>query len=82
MSRSEILEKLKEALSMVTGERITPNVSEDSRLIEDVGLNSIGLLYIVVAVEELFSIRFEDVGVSDFVTVKDVVDYIDKKVNA
>ncbi len=82
MLRSEIIEKLKEALTLVTGETECGNFTEESRLVEDLGLNSIGLLYIVVALEELFSITFEDVGVSDFITVKDVANYIDKKVNS
>ncbi len=82
MSRSEIIEKLKEVLAMVTGEEAGESITEDARLIEDIGLNSIGLLYIVVGVEEIFSIRFENVGVGDFVTVGDVVNYIESKTQA
>ena len=34
----------------------------------------------VIAIEEVFSIRFDNVGMSDFETLGDVVDYIEKKI--
>ncbi len=79
MSRSEILEKLKETLELVLGNTDGLIISERSVLVDDLGLNSIGMLYIVVGVEETFNIRFTDVGVNDFITVKDVIDYIEIK---
>ena len=57
------------------------NCSEDANLVTDLGLNSVGVLYVVIAIEEFFNIRFDDVGTSDFKTVGDVIDYIEKKVN-
>ena len=33
----------------------------------------------VIAIEEEFGIRFDDVGASDFVLLSDVVDYIEEK---
>jgi acyl carrier protein len=57
-------------------------LDEASSLVTDLGLNSVGILYIVIAIEEEFSIEFENVGFSDFKTVGDVVDYIEEKVNA
>ncbi len=78
MSRIEILNKLKEIFSMVTGaEEDTIVLSEDSRLIEDTGLNSVGILYLVVGIEEMLGIRFENVGIADFKTIREVVDYIE-----
>ena len=58
------------------------SLDEASSLVTDLGLNSVGILYIVIAIEEEFSIEFENVGFSDFKTVGDVVDYIEEKVNA
>ena len=55
------------------------NLSEQSSLVSDVGLTSVGILYIVIAIEEFFSIRFDNVGFGDFKTVGDVVNYIEKK---
>ena len=56
------------------------SLTEQSRLVDDVGLSSVGVLYIVIAIEEFFDIRFDDVGFADFKTVGDVVDYIERKV--
>ena len=38
-----------------------------------------GVLYIVIAIEEFFGIEFENVGFGDFATIGDVVDYIEQK---
>lgn len=83
MSRSEIIEKLKEVIKMATGadDASLVDVKESSSLTTDLGLNSVGVLYVVIAIEEFFSIQFDDVGFGDFSTVGSVVDYIEKKVN-
>ena len=48
-----MLERLKELLGQVfEGQIPAEGVTESSRLIEDVGMNSIGLLYMAMAVEE------------------------------
>lgn len=80
MTREEIKEKLKEVLKMAMGETADTLIkcSEEDRLNEDLGLNSVGILYVVVAIEEFFDIQFQGVGFGDFKTVKDVVDYIEQ----
>ena len=45
----------------------------------DFGFSSVSMLYMVIAIEEVFNIRFEDVGVSDFDTLGDVITYIEGK---
>ena len=52
---------------------------ENANLTTDIGLNSVGLLYVVIAIEELFNISFQDISFDDFKTAKDVVDYIIKE---
>lgn len=82
MTRSEIFEKLKEVLSgSIDSDIDFESLSEDARLIEDLGLNSVGIIFVVVSIEEAFNITFSDVGFNDFQTVKAVVDYIEKQVN-
>jgi len=83
MSRSEIIEKLKEVIKMATGsdDSTLVEINENSSLVTDLGLNSVGVLYVVIAIEEFFSIQFDDVGFGDFSTVGSVIDYIEKKVN-
>ena len=82
MQRSEIVEKLKDVLQMALGDKaddVLENCTEDSNLVTDLGLNSIGILYLVIAIEEFFAIQFDDVSFSDFQTVGDVVSYIEQK---
>ena len=81
MSRSEIKEKLMDVmrLAMHASDFDLSTLSEASQLVSDLGLSSVGVLYVVIAIEEFFSIRFDDVGFADFKTVGDVVDYIEKK---
>lgn len=81
MSRTEILEKLKDILRAANDmDPDTPiEVSEDAKLTTDLGLSSVSILFIVIAVEEDFGIQFDDVSVSDFATVGDVISYIERK---
>ena len=60
----------------------TSKIGEDAVLTDDLGLNSVGVLYIVIAIEELFGIEFESVGFNDFKTLGDVMDYIEEKTRA
>ncbi len=81
MTRQEILENLKEILMNADerGSELVDKVSEQSRLTEDLGLSSVNMLYMIIATEEVFDIRFDDVGVNEFQTVGDVMDYIEGK---
>lgn len=80
LSRNEILEKLKEILVAMdpSQEGKLDNVNESTRLVEDLGLMSISLLFMVVSIEEKFNVELGDVSVNDFVTVKDTIDHIEK----
>ena len=55
------------------------SLSEDADLTVDVGLSSVGILYVVIAIEEFFGVRFDNVGFGDFKTVGDVLDYIEEQ---
>ena len=81
MSRTEIIEKLKEIL-LAADDRNRDKVlacTEDSRLMADLGFSSVSMLYMVIAIEEEMNIRFDNVGASDFETLGDVVTYIEAK---
>ncbi|MBO5510539.1 MAG: acyl carrier protein [Clostridia bacterium] len=84
MNRNEIKAKLCEImkLAMPTLEISEETMNESAGLASDLGLSSVGVLYIVIGIEEMFGIRFDDVGFSDFETLGDVIDYIEKKVGA
>ena len=48
-------------------------------LMDGLGLNSVNVLYLVIAIEEVFDLRFDDeFGTDTFVTVRDLVDYIEE----
>ena len=82
MSRSEIKEKLIDFMNMVApaGDIDFASLSEGASLTNDIGLSSVGVLYVVIGIEEFFGIRFDNVGFADFKTIGDVIDYIEKKV--
>ena len=81
MSRNEITAKLVEVMKMAMPSLDIEggNLTEESSLTTDLGLSSVGVLYIVIAIEEFFDIRFDDVGFADFKNVGDVIDYIENK---
>ena len=78
LTRSEVLEGLKEILLMIdpTKSEVANTLNEDSRLVEDIGLASVSLLYLVIAIEEKFDVEFGDKGVEDFKTVRQTIDFI------
>lgn len=79
MNRTEIFEQLKEAYQTVLGKELDDSISESSRLREDMALSSVGMLYFVIVLENLFDVRFDGVGMETFVTVADVIDFIEQK---
>lgn len=80
MTREEIKEKLEEIMLMAMPDAFDTirNCTEESNLNTDLGLNSVGMLFVVIAIEEFFSIVFENVNFGDFKTVGDVLDYIER----
>ncbi|MCQ2426809.1 MAG: acyl carrier protein [Clostridia bacterium] len=81
MERQEIKAKLKEILSLTDADSglLEGELDEGLRLREDCGFSSVGMLYTVIGIEEMFGIRFDSVGLGSFVTVGDVVDFIGEK---
>ncbi len=65
--------------SVFEGEIDTSNVTMESDLRDDIGINSIGVLYMAMALEEEFSIKFTNDDFADIKTVSDVVAIIEKK---
>ncbi|MBP5293810.1 MAG: acyl carrier protein [Clostridia bacterium] len=56
-------------------------ITEETKLSTDLGLNSIELAELIMACEDEFGITIEDEDIHDFETVKDVADYLEKLVN-
>ena len=83
MSREEIFQKLNELIKLANSStpEVLDNCSEQSDLRGDLGLTSIGVLYLAISIENTFEIEFNDASFEDFNTVKDVIDYIEKYQN-
>jgi acyl carrier protein len=81
MTRNEIFEKLKDIIKRALPDRaeFIDACDETVDLHTGVGLNSIGLLYVVIAIEESFNVSFDEVSFNDFNTVGDVIDFIEQQ---
>lgn len=80
LTREEILSRLKGILiGMDNANRERADrVTEETKLVTELGLSSVGILYMVIAIEETFGIEFNDNR--PFITVGDVVDFIEDNV--
>ena len=56
------------------------SVSNDTTLREDLSINSIGMLYVAMALEEEFGIKFKNEDLKDIKTVGDVIAVVESKV--
>ena len=74
MQKEAILEGLKEILKQIKPSMDLSAVNEDSQLVRDVGLDSLTILLLSLAVETKFQFKFE--GTPKFNTVGEVIDYI------
>lgn len=53
------------------------NVNMDTVIREDLGADSIGLVELVMALEDEFDIEIDDSKLDDIITVSDIVSYIE-----
>ena len=69
-----MIEKLKEILKRVNEDVDLSNVSEDTRLSEDLGLDSLSMMLLAMEIEAAVGFRFTEPV--RFVTVKDVCEFL------
>lgn len=81
MDRSQIFSELKEILRSIDGhdDKVIDACTEESTLKNDLGLNSIAMLYIIIVIEEKYDISFENAHMDDFKTMKQVIDFIEQE---
>ncbi|MBP5574624.1 MAG: acyl carrier protein [Bacilli bacterium] len=72
-----MLEKLKELMRGVNSDIDLDNVTLDTKLIDDLHFDSLGMMMFAMAIEDEFGISFDEP--MNFVTVKDVVDFIESQ---
>lgn len=78
MDKENILDGLKEVFGTVKPKLDVSKVTADSSLVRDLGMDSLSMLLMSLAIEQKFSMRFE--AQKPFQTVGEVVDYIEKTV--
>ena len=80
MTKLEILDQLKKIFTLVVNRNMdVSTIKMESKIINDLGISSVGLIYLMVAIEENFDIDMSDATFNSFETVGDVVTYIKNK---
>ena len=74
MQREAIFEEVKDILKQIKPSSDLSAINDDSQLVRDVGLDSLTILLLSLAIENKFGFKFE--GNPKFVTVGEVLDYI------
>ena len=82
MTKEEILVKLKDIFKLVVHNGVeVDHLDTSANITLDLGVNSVALIYLVLAIEKTFNVEMRDVTYSSFKTVGEVVDYIYERVN-
>ena len=80
MTREEIFEQVKEVIADRLG--VDPDeIKWESRLIEDLGADSLDNAELVMNLEEKFGIEIPDEDQTKIQTIEDIVNYIEDKLN-
>lgn len=74
MERENIFNELKEILKLIKPTADFSTINDDSQLVRDVGLDSLTILLLSLAIENKFGFKFE--GNPKFTTVGEVIDYV------
>jgi acyl carrier protein len=75
MQREEIFKELKEILKLIKPNADFSSTTEDAQLVRDLGLDSLTILLLSLAIENKFGFKFD--GNPKLSTVSDVLDYIE-----
>jgi acyl carrier protein len=79
MSKSEIVNNLEEIMCNYV-DLTKVDLSYDSSLTNDIGLDSFSLISIVTEIEDRFNIRISNDDLFSFATFHDVINYISQKI--
>ena len=79
LTRAEIFDKLKEILIFADNNNRDKidTCTENTKLVTELGFNSVSVLYMVIAIEESFGVVFDNATIGDFETIGDVITYIE-----
>ena len=74
MEDKEILERLKKLIAQSMPDVDVKGVTLETRLLEDLKFDSLGMMMLAMAMEDEFGISFDEPV--NFATVKDVLDFV------
>ena len=81
MHEIEILEKLKKIFKLVVNKDADiEKINKESKILSDLGVNSVGIIYLAIAIEETFNVDVSSVSYNTFSTVGDVINYIKENI--
>lgn len=73
-------ERLVKVFEKVFGDDVNvEGITPEANLVTDVGMNSIGFLYMALALEEEFGVKFNNEDFATLTTVQDVITCIEGK---
>lgn len=78
LTREEILRHVAETMNQVLGVPLE-KITERSRLVEDLGVDSLDAVEVVMALEDRFQAHFEDVDRNKILTIEDIVGYVSRQ---
>ncbi len=70
-----MLERLKKLMKNVNPDANLDNVTVETKLVEDLHFDSLGIMMFAMAIEDEFGVSFDEP--MNFVTVQDVIDYLE-----
>ena len=76
MTREEVFEKIQKILMDYLGPEVVKDLSVNSDLKADLGMDSMDILYVAFETENAFNVRFEDGLLETFTTVSSLVDVV------
>ena len=79
MTHEDVMNRLKEMMVQLRPETQISFISEETHLVDELGMDSLTLLIMALQAEKTFGIRFENMHASAFQTVGDVCAYIEGK---
>lgn len=78
MERSEIVNQVKEIVADKLGVSLS-EVTETASFVDDLGADSLDTVELVMKLEEKFGLEIPDEDAEKIKTVKDAIEYIEKK---
>jgi len=77
MEKEKVFNELKRIFTLVIPNGIdVEKITMKNNITTDLGINSIGVIYLAIAIEEMYGIDMSEVTFNTFKTIEDVIDYI------